>query len=58
MIKYLFDTDDFLEEHKDCKSVLEVCSGPGFIGWFLYKKLKMDSVHFWIYTNQLKKIYE
>jgi len=46
MIKYLFDTDDFLEEHKDCKSVLEVCSGPGFIGWFLYKKLKMDSVHF------------
>ncbi len=46
MIKYLFGKDDFLEEHKDCKSVLEVCSGPGFIGWYLYKSLNMDSVHF------------
>ena len=46
MIKYLFSKDDFLEEHKDCKSVLEVCSGPGFIGWYLYKTLNMDSVHF------------
>ena len=45
-IKYIFGTDDFLEEHKDCKSVLELCSGPGFIGWYLYKNLKMESAHF------------
>ena len=45
-IKYIFGTDEFLEEHKDCKSVLELCSGPGFIGWYLYKNLKMDSAHF------------
>ena len=45
-IKYIFGTDNFLEEHKDCKSVLELCSGPGFIGWYLYKNLEMESAHF------------
>ena len=45
-IDYIFSKKEFLEEHKDCKSVLEVCSGPGFIGWYLYKTLNMDSVHF------------
>lgn len=45
-IKHIFSTKEFLNEHKDCKSVLEVCSGPGFIGWFLYRKLKMNSAHF------------
>ena len=45
-IKNLFGTEYFLNKHKDCKSVLEVCSGPGFIGWYLYKHLNMNSVHF------------
>ena len=45
-IDYIFSKREFLEEHKDCKSVLEVCSGPGFIGWYLYKTLNMDSAHF------------
>lgn len=45
-IEHIFGTDNFLEEHKGCKSVLEVCSGPGFIGWYLYKNLKIESAHF------------
>ena len=45
-IKHIFSQKEFLEEHKDCKSVLEVCSGPGFIGWYLYYHLKMDEAHF------------
>ena len=45
-IEHIFSKPMFLDEHKDCKSVLEVCSGPGFIGWYLYNKLKMESVNF------------
>ena len=45
-IDYVFGKDYFLKKHKDCKSVLEICSGPGFIGWYLYKYLNMESVHF------------
>lgn len=46
MIEHTFSKEDFLTEHSDCKSVLEVCSGPGFIGWYLYHKLKLDFVNF------------
>ena len=45
-IKHIFSKKEFLEEHKDCTSVLEVCSGPGFIGWYLFHHLNMDQAHF------------
>lgn len=45
-IEGIYSSKSFLEEHKDCKSVLEVCSGPGFVGWYLYNKLKLDTIHF------------
>ena len=45
-IKHIFSQKEFLEEHKDCNSVLEVCSGPGFIGWYLFYHLKMDQAYF------------
>ena len=45
-IDKIFSKPRFLQRHKECKSVLEVCSGPGFIGWYLYNKLKMSSINF------------
>lgn len=45
-IEGIYSSKSFLEQHKDCKSVLEVCSGPGFVGWYLYNKLKLDTIHF------------
>jgi methylase of polypeptide subunit release factors len=45
-INHIFGKQEFLDRHKDCKSVLELCSGPGFIGWYLYYHLKMDQAHF------------
>ena len=45
-VDHILSQPEFLEKHKDCKSVLEVCSGPGFMGWYLYKTLNMDSINF------------
>ena len=45
-IDYIFSKKEFLEEHKDCKTALEVCSGPGFIGFYLYKYLNLDFINF------------
>jgi|TARA_R110002167_G_scaffold63515_2_gene179324 methylase of polypeptide subunit release factors len=45
-IKHILSKPKFLERHKDCKSVLEVCSGPGFMGWYLHKALSMESINF------------
>lgn len=45
-IKNIYSKKHFLDKHKDCKSLLEVCSGPGFVGWYLFRKLQMDEVHF------------
>jgi len=44
-IEGIYSSRSFLDTHKDCKSVLEVCCGPGFVGWFLYYKLKLDVIH-------------
>jgi len=45
-IESIYSSKSFLEEHEDCKSVLEVCCGPGYVGWYLYNKLKLDTIHF------------
>jgi|TARA_R110001592_G_scaffold10354_5_gene53875 methylase of polypeptide subunit release factors len=45
-IEGIYSSKSFLEEHKDCKSVLEVCCGPGFVGWYLYNKFNLDTIHF------------
>lgn len=42
----VYNHDDFLNTHKDCKSILEICSGPGFIGWGIAHALGIEEVHF------------
>jgi len=54
-IDYIYSKEIFLEEHKECKSALEVCSGPGFIGFYLYKTLNLDFVNFVDINNEVKE---
>ena len=44
-IEAIYSSKSFLDTHKDCKSVMEVCCGPGFVGWYLYNKLNLDTIH-------------
>ena len=44
-IESIYSSKSFLEQHKNCKSVMEVCCGPGFVGWYFYNKLKLDEIH-------------
>lgn len=55
-IDNIFSKKEFLEEHSDCKSVLEICSGPGFIGFYLQKHLGLDFVNFLDINPEVKRL--
>ena len=55
-IDNIFSKKEFLEEHSDCKSCLEICSGPGFIGFYLQKHLGLDFVNFLDINPEVKKL--
>jgi len=45
-IDYIFSKKEFLNNNKNVKSILELCSGPGFIGWYLFHQLEAQTVSF------------
>ena len=45
-IEHIFSKEEFLNNNKNVKSILELCSGPGFIGWYLFHKLEAEIVSF------------
>jgi len=45
-IDYIFSKKEFLNNNKNVKSILELCSGPGFIGWYLFHQLEAETVSF------------
>ena len=55
-IDHIFSNKEFLNEHLDCRSCLEVCSGPGFIGFYLQKYLKLDFVNFLDINEEVEKL--
>ena len=55
-IEHIFSKPRFLLEHSDCKSCLEVCSGPGFIGFYLAKHLNLDFVNFLDINEEVEKL--
>jgi len=42
----VYNHEDFLDQHRECRSILEICSGPGFIGWGIAHALGIKEVHF------------
>jgi len=42
----VYNHEEFLNNHRNCKSILEICSGPGFIGWGIAQTLGIKEVHF------------
>ena len=42
----VYNHGEFLKNHENCKSILEICSGPGFIGWGIANALGIKEVHF------------
>ena len=45
-IENIFSKKEFLNDNKNIKSILELCSGPGFIGWYLFHQLGAETVSF------------
>jgi len=55
-IDNIFSKKEFIDEHSDCKSALEMCSGPGFIGFYLYKNLNLDYINFVDINDDVRKL--
>jgi methylase of polypeptide subunit release factors len=45
-VDHIFSKKEFLKNNKNVKSILELCSGPGFIGWYLFHQLEAETVSF------------
>lgn len=45
-IDHIFSKKEFLNNNNNVKKILELCSGPGFIGWYLFHHLEAETVSF------------